>query len=251
MPKPSAAAIRSWRAGHMTPTRSKSTMRRCKAGILVGPHVREIIDRIYAIGIPVVRTSGFPDPLEPIDIVTGPDHEAGAAVAKFLVELGHREIAYVHGAPAISRPHRAALRRARGARGLPPGAPARHALRTRGHLHSGTPGASRRWHPPDRLLLRARRTRRHGGLGASPRSGCVSPRTSPSSASATFRARRRSRRSSLQSPCRARRWGPLRASSRRQAQRAYPTRPAPPHHCCRPSGAPRLERTRRESRPLV
>jgi LacI family transcriptional regulator len=77
----------------------EATMRRCEAGILVGPHVREIFERIYAIGIPIVRTSGFPDPLEAIDIVTGPDHEAGAAVAKFLVELGHREIAYVHGAP--------------------------------------------------------------------------------------------------------------------------------------------------------
>lgn len=77
----------------------EATMRRCEAGILVGPHKREIVDRIYAIGIPIVRTSGFPDPLEPIDIVTGPDHEAGAAVAKFLVDLGHREIAYVHGAP--------------------------------------------------------------------------------------------------------------------------------------------------------
>jgi LacI family transcriptional regulator len=77
----------------------EATMRRCQAGIMVGPHVRDIYERIYAIGIPIVRTSGFPDPLEAIDIVTGPDHEAGAAVAKFLVDLGHREIAYVHGAP--------------------------------------------------------------------------------------------------------------------------------------------------------
>jgi LacI family transcriptional regulator len=81
------------------PDEIEATMRRCEAGILVGPHVREIFDRVYALGIPIVRTSGFPDPLEAIDIVTGPDHEAGAAVAKFLVELGHREIAYVHGAP--------------------------------------------------------------------------------------------------------------------------------------------------------
>jgi LacI family transcriptional regulator len=77
----------------------EATMRHCQAGILVGPHDRAIFNRIYAICIPIVRTSGFPDPLEPIDIVTGPDHEAGAAVAKFLIELGHREIAYVHGAP--------------------------------------------------------------------------------------------------------------------------------------------------------
>lgn len=77
----------------------EATMRSCEAGILVGPHVREIFGRINAIGIPIVRTSGFPDPLEEIDIITGPDHEAGAAVAQFLIELGHREIAYVHGAP--------------------------------------------------------------------------------------------------------------------------------------------------------
>jgi LacI family transcriptional regulator len=77
----------------------EETMRRCEAGILVGPHNRVIFERINALGIPIVRTSGFPDPLEAIDIVTGPDHEAGAAVAKFLIELGHREIVYVHGAP--------------------------------------------------------------------------------------------------------------------------------------------------------
>ena len=83
----------------------EATMRRCQAGIMVGPHVRDIYERIYAIGIPIVRTSGFPDPLEAIDIVTGPDHEAGAAVAKFLVDLGHREIAYVHGAPRYRGRH--------------------------------------------------------------------------------------------------------------------------------------------------
>jgi LacI family transcriptional regulator len=77
----------------------EATMSRCEAGILVGPHNRVIFDRINALGIPIVRTSGFPDPLEAVDIVTGPDHEAGAAVAKFLIELGHREIVYVHGAP--------------------------------------------------------------------------------------------------------------------------------------------------------
>lgn len=77
----------------------EATIRNAQACILVGPHNRDILDRIEAIGLPVVRTSGFPEPLEAIDIVTGPDHEAGAAVAKLLVELGHREIAYVHGAP--------------------------------------------------------------------------------------------------------------------------------------------------------
>jgi LacI family transcriptional regulator len=97
----------------------EATMRHCQAGILVGPHVREIYDRIYAMGIPIVRSSGFPDPLEPIDFVTGPDHEAGAAVAKFLVDLGHREIAYVHGAPR----YRGRIERLYGAREVLEGYP--------------------------------------------------------------------------------------------------------------------------------
>jgi LacI family transcriptional regulator len=97
----------------------EATMRSCQAGILVGPHVREIHDRIYAIGIPIVRTSGFPDPLEAVDIVTGPDHEAGAAIAKFLVDLGHREIAYVHGAPR----YRGRIERLYGAREVLEGYP--------------------------------------------------------------------------------------------------------------------------------
>ena len=74
-------------------------MRASRGGILAGPHDRTVYDRIYGLGIPIIRTTGFPDPLEPVDIVTGPDHEAGAAVADYLLGLGHREIAYVHGAP--------------------------------------------------------------------------------------------------------------------------------------------------------
>jgi LacI family transcriptional regulator len=77
----------------------ESTMRASQAGILVGPHDKSVHGRLYRLGIPIVRTSGFPDPLEAVDLVTGPDHEAGAAVAQFLLRLGHREIAYVHGAP--------------------------------------------------------------------------------------------------------------------------------------------------------
>jgi LacI family transcriptional regulator len=77
----------------------EETMRASDGGILVGPHDKEVHRRIYALGIPIVRTSGFPDPLEPADIVTGLDHEAGAAVGDYLLGLGHKEIAYVHGAP--------------------------------------------------------------------------------------------------------------------------------------------------------
>ena len=77
----------------------EAMMRASRAGILVGPHDKRTHERVYALGIPIVRTSGFPDPLESVDLVTGPDHEAGAAVADYLLKLGHREIAYVHGAP--------------------------------------------------------------------------------------------------------------------------------------------------------
>ena len=77
----------------------EATMRQGNGGILVGPHDKQVHERIYALGKPIVRTGGWPDPLEPADMVTGPDHEAGAAVAALLLELGHREIAYVHGAP--------------------------------------------------------------------------------------------------------------------------------------------------------
>lgn len=70
------------------------------AGLLiVGPHNKESLKRAYATGTPIVR-SGWLDPLEPVDLVTATDHEAGAAVAQYLLNLGHREIAYVHGIPS-------------------------------------------------------------------------------------------------------------------------------------------------------
>lgn len=81
------------------PDEIEATMRASRGGILMGPHDKSVYQRLYAIGIPIVRTGGFPDPLEAVDLVTGPDHEAGAAVADYLLRLGHREIAYVHGAP--------------------------------------------------------------------------------------------------------------------------------------------------------
>lgn len=72
---------------------------RQSAGLLiVGPHNKNSLDRAYATGTPVVR-SGWLDPLEQVDLVTATDHEAGAATGQYLVNLGHREIAYVHGIP--------------------------------------------------------------------------------------------------------------------------------------------------------
>lgn len=41
--------------------------------------------------------TGWLDPLEPVDIVSGTDHESGSAVARHLIGLGHKEIVFVHG----------------------------------------------------------------------------------------------------------------------------------------------------------
>jgi LacI family transcriptional regulator len=65
---------------------------------MVGPHTRASMERVHALGVPVAR-QGWMDPLDPFDIVSGTDHEAGSAVAQYLLDLGHRTIAYVHGSP--------------------------------------------------------------------------------------------------------------------------------------------------------
>lgn len=70
----------------------------CDGAIMVGPHDRGTYASVYALGIPIVRT-GWLLPLEQVDFVGGTDHEAGSAVAQHLVDLGHRSIVYVHGAP--------------------------------------------------------------------------------------------------------------------------------------------------------
>lgn len=65
---------------------------------LVGPHSLASMHKVRALGVPMARNSWL-GPLEPFDIVSGTDHEAGSAVANFLLDLGHRSIAYVHGTP--------------------------------------------------------------------------------------------------------------------------------------------------------
>lgn len=70
----------------------------CSGVVLVGPHDRTTLDRAYAVGKPIVRI-GWLGPLEPVDQVSGTDHESGSAVANYLLDLGHRSIAYVHGTP--------------------------------------------------------------------------------------------------------------------------------------------------------
>jgi LacI family transcriptional regulator len=65
---------------------------------MVGPHTRAAMERVRSLGIPVAR-NGWVEPLDPFDVVSGTDHEAGSAVAHYLYGLGHRTIAYVHGTP--------------------------------------------------------------------------------------------------------------------------------------------------------
>lgn len=76
----------------------ESFVRTCACTIMVGPHDNASLGRAYSTGKPVVRT-GWLDPLEPADWVGGTDHESGSAVANYLLELGHRSIAFVHGTP--------------------------------------------------------------------------------------------------------------------------------------------------------
>lgn len=80
------------------PDEVEAFVRSCDGAIMVGPHDRASYDRVYPLGIPIVRT-GWLEPLEQVDFVGGTDHEAGSAVARYLVELGHTRIAYVHGTP--------------------------------------------------------------------------------------------------------------------------------------------------------
>lgn len=70
----------------------------CDGLLIVGAQSEEGMRRAYALGKPVVR-SGWLQPLEQVDQVGGTDHEAGSAVAHFLLAKGHRNIVYVHGDP--------------------------------------------------------------------------------------------------------------------------------------------------------
>ena len=64
--------------------------------IIVGPHDDASLKRAYLTGVPIIRR-GWINPLEPVDQVSGTDTEAGAAVGNYLMDLGHRDIIYVHG----------------------------------------------------------------------------------------------------------------------------------------------------------
>jgi LacI family transcriptional regulator len=78
------------------PEEVEAFARTCMGISLVGPHLKESKYRIRELGIPL-SLNGWIDPLERFDMVHGTDHESGAAVANYLIGLGHRRIAYVQG----------------------------------------------------------------------------------------------------------------------------------------------------------
>lgn len=69
----------------------------CGGLLAVNVHDKADARQLRSWGRPVVY-SGWVNPLEPVDTVGGTDHEAGAAVGRILLDLGHREVVYVHGA---------------------------------------------------------------------------------------------------------------------------------------------------------
>lgn len=68
----------------------------CNGLLAVNVHDPGDLKLLRSWGRPVVY-SGWVNPLEPVDTVGGTDHEAGAAAGRALLDLGHREIVYVHG----------------------------------------------------------------------------------------------------------------------------------------------------------
>lgn len=72
----------------------------CVGLMVSGMDEVESVAKAQSLGTPVVRL-GLCATNEEVDMVGGAGHEAGAAVAKYLMEFGHRDIAYVHGPPAF------------------------------------------------------------------------------------------------------------------------------------------------------
>ena len=70
---------------------------RASAGmVLVGQHGDETLAALKRTRKPVVRL-GWVAPLDPVDQVTGADHEAGSAIGQYLLNRGHRIVGFVHG----------------------------------------------------------------------------------------------------------------------------------------------------------
>lgn len=84
-----------------TTTQPGSHGREQRRIILLGPHEQKTLDIAKASGVPIVRL-GWVAPLEQADHVGGTDHEAGIAVGEYLVDLGHRDIAFLQGGKVIA-----------------------------------------------------------------------------------------------------------------------------------------------------
>ncbi len=68
--------------------------------ILAMTRPAELIPELSRAGLPMVST-GYVGPLDRIDQVVGADWEAGIVIARFLMGLGHRCIAFVRGQPGL------------------------------------------------------------------------------------------------------------------------------------------------------
>lgn len=86
-------------------------------GVLVASsRARPALKHYLAVGIPAVLIT-YPFPLEDLDSVTGADWEGGYAVGEYLLDMGHKRLAYVTEAPdkpsfaERSRGFREAIRR--------------------------------------------------------------------------------------------------------------------------------------------
>lgn len=65
--------------------------------ILVGPHDLAMHEEVCGSRRPAVAVGDRPPPLSTIDHIGAADVEAGVYVARFLAELGHRRMIFVHG----------------------------------------------------------------------------------------------------------------------------------------------------------
>lgn len=76
--------------------------RTCAGLLLVGSGLAvEAVRRIRSSGVPLVRI-GRLHPMERVDAALGTDREGAFAMGQHLLELGHREIVYVHGDRSLS-----------------------------------------------------------------------------------------------------------------------------------------------------
>jgi LacI family transcriptional regulator len=81
--------------------RDPSQLDRSVAGLILAvPRPDDFSEALARLRLPVVCAS-YAKPLERIDHVVGADWEAGMGVDRLLLDLGHREMAFVHGSATL------------------------------------------------------------------------------------------------------------------------------------------------------